>query len=146
MDHNPKIEEQIQRALQDLPELSAPATLAPRVMAAIRVQAARPWWQQSWAAWPQQIQTASLALLAFVAVALSLAGGWVWQDASLPQMSGGWREALPALGDTVVNTSLLLFRHAGTTWLLLGLAAVMLMYLTCVGVGTLCFRLVISKR
>ena len=146
MNHDLKLEDQIQRALQGLPELSAPAALAPRVMAAIRAQAGRPWWRQSWTAWPWQIQTASLASLAFVAVALSLAGGWIWQGASLPQMTGGWREALPALGDTLLNTSLLLFRHAGTTWLVLGLAAVVLMYLTCVGIGTLCFRLVFSKQ
>ena len=67
----------------------------------------------------------------------------LWQGASLPQMTGS---SLPALGDTLLNTALSLFRYAGTTWLLIGLAAVMLMYLTCVGVGTLCFRLVISKR
>ena len=146
MDHNSKIEAQIQLALQDLPELSAPATLAPRVMAAIRAQAVRPWWQQSWAAWPRSIQTASLASLTFIAVALSFAGGWAWQGTARPDLSGRWFEALAALGDTLLNTSLLLFRHAGMTWLLLGLAAVTLMYLTCVGIGTLCFRLIISKR
>jgi len=81
-----------------------------------------------------------------VAVALSLAGGWVSQGASLPHLPGGWRDAMPALGETLLNTALSLFRHAGTTWLLIGLGAVMLMYLTCVGVGTLCFRLVIPKR
>ena len=146
MNHDPKLEDQIQRALQGLPELSAPETLAPRVLAAIRAQSARPWWQQSWAAWPRPIQTAAIASLAFVAVALSLAGGWAWQAASRPDVAGHWFDTLPAWGDTLLNTSALLFRHAGTNWLVLGLAAVILMYLTCVGVGTLCFRLVISKR
>ena len=146
MNHDLKLEDQIQRALQGLPELSAPAALAPRVMAAIRAQAGRPWWRQSWTAWPWQIQTASLALLAVVAVALSLAGGWAWQAASRPDVAGHWFDTLPAWGDTLLNTSALLFRHAGTNWLVLGLATVILMYLTCVGVGTLCFRLVFSKR
>ena len=146
MNHDPKLEAQIQRELANLPELSAPATLVPRVLDVIRARAARPWWQQAWAAWPPQIQAASLALLASVAVALSLAGGWAWHSASLPAIPGGWRESLPALGETLLNTALHLFRHAGTTSLVLGLGAVLMMYLTCVGVGTLCFRLVISKR
>ncbi len=146
MNHDPQFEALIQRELNNLPEISAPATLVPRVLDAIRAQAARPWWQQSWAAWPRQIQTASLALLAVVAVALSLAGGWASQGTSVPPLAGGWRDAMPALGETLLNTALSLFRHAGTTWMLVGLAVVMLMYLTCVGVGTLCFRLVIPKR
>ena len=146
MNPDPQLEALIQRELNNLPGISAPATLLPRVLQAIRAQSVRPWWQQSWAAWPAQIQTVSLATLTLVALALSVGGGWAWHGASLSPTANGWREALPALGNTVVNTALSLFRHAGTAWLLAGLTAVTLMYLTCVGVGTLCVRLVISKR
>ncbi len=146
MNQDPQLAAMIQRATNDLPDIPAPATLLPRVMAAIRAQSARPWWQQSWEAWPTQIQTTSLVTLALFALALSFAGGWAWQSASLPPLAGGWREALPAFGNTLLNAALSLFRHTGTSWLLVGLTAVMLMYLTCVGVGTLCVRLVVPKR
>ncbi len=149
MNHDPKLEARIQREFDNLPELPAPTTLAPRVLRAIQVQRTRPWWQQSWAAWPAQIQTAALALLMTLAVALSLAGGWAWWSAARPQMDSESFTAWVPFGDAllaVANTSLLLLRHAGQTWLIIGLTAVSLMYLTCIGVGSLCLRLVIPKR
>ena len=69
---NPDYEQQssaeVDRLLKELPELTAPATLAPRVMNAIHRQAspARRW---SWETWPRLWQAALLVAL------LALFGG-----------------------------------------------------------------------
>jgi hypothetical protein len=149
MNHDPKLEARIQREFDNLPEIPAPPTLAPRVLRAIQAQRTRPWWQQSWSAWPPQIQTAALALLITLAMALSLAGGWAAWGGTRPHIETDWLTAWVPFGDAllaVANTTLLLIRHTGQTWLVIGLTTVSLMYLTCIGVGSLCLRLVIPKR
>lgn len=146
MNDDSKLESLIGRALQELPDLSAPATLLPRVQQAIRAQSQRPWWQKSWTSWPLRLQTASLTLLGTIAIGLSLAGGWAWNTASRPQLAEAWQSLVPALGDTLFNALVRLLRHASPHGLVLVLAAASLMYLTCVGVGTLCLRLMSAQR
>ena len=52
MTTNPDLEKLIHQELQKLPELTAPATLIPGVLAAIQQRAAAPWWRQAWWDWP----------------------------------------------------------------------------------------------
>lgn len=59
--------------LKQLPQRRAPATLAPRVMAALARQRALPWYQQPWFRWPRHLQ-----VLAFLLAGTLLAGlAWV---------------------------------------------------------------------
>ena len=57
--------------LGQLPEPVAPATLLPRVLAAIEAHLARPWYRRAWRTWPQALQAVSAAGL-LVAALLSL--------------------------------------------------------------------------
>ena len=65
-----ELEQHVDRALADLPPLTAPGTLLPRVLAAVQAWADRPWYQRAWLTWPVGLQVASAALLV-----LMVAGG-----------------------------------------------------------------------
>lgn len=67
-----ELEQHVDRALADLPPLTAPGTLLPRVLAAVQAWAERPWYQRAWLTWPVGLQAASAALLL-----LMVAGGAV---------------------------------------------------------------------
>lgn len=65
-----ELEHHVDRVLADLPPLGAPDTLLPRVLAAVRAWAGRPWYQRAWLTWPVELQAASVAVLG-----LMVAGG-----------------------------------------------------------------------
>jgi hypothetical protein len=60
------------QTLKQLPVRRAPATLMPRVLAALARQRALPWYQQPWFHWPRHFQ-----MLAFV-LATALVAGLAW--------------------------------------------------------------------
>src|SRR5215469_1490979 len=60
-DNQERLEIEIDRELRALPDLPAPSTLAPRVMAAIGRRTVAPWYAR---AWPVLAQAASFLLLA----------------------------------------------------------------------------------
>jgi hypothetical protein len=68
-----ELEKQVDRALADLPPLTAPGTLLPRVLAAVQAWADRPWYQRAWLTWPAGLQIASVALLIVVVAGGALA-------------------------------------------------------------------------
>jgi hypothetical protein len=74
------LERTIDRTLKQLPAPRAPETLLPRVMAAVRAWAERPWYARGWFAWPLGWQVAGIAALVAVAAA-ALAGLAVAHDA-----------------------------------------------------------------
>jgi len=146
---DPHLEEFIHQALRQLPELEAPKTLAPRVLAALQAQADRPWWQQAWWNWPLT------AKAAFVAIALALVGlvgggGW-WvghgvtnysQQVSerMAPFSGLW-QSLPSLSTLWAA----LLNHTNQSLLIFAVIAAGAMYLLSVGLGTMCFRLALKR-
>ena len=67
------LERHVDRVLADLPPLDAPDTLLPRVLAAVRAWAERPWYQRAWLTWPAGLQAASVALLLVVVLAIAMA-------------------------------------------------------------------------
>jgi len=72
--HPVELQGRIDRELKSLPALRAPGTLLPRVLAAVRHWADRPWYARAWFTWPMWWRVASavalLAVLAGVGVAL----------------------------------------------------------------------------
>ena len=72
--HPVELQRHIDRELKSLPVLPAPDTLLPRVLAAVRHWADRPWHARAWFTWPMWWRVVSaatlLAVLAGVGVAL----------------------------------------------------------------------------
>src|SRR5215469_12409932 len=70
-----RLEIEIDRELRALPDLPAPSTLGPRVMAAIGRRASAPWFSRSWPEWPVTAQAATFLILAGLFGGLCY-GGW----------------------------------------------------------------------
>ena len=65
------LERRVDAHLRKLPRPGAPATLLPRVMAAVRA-AARPWYQRDWFSWPAAWQALSAMALVSLVIGLGL--------------------------------------------------------------------------
>lgn len=148
-DFDPKLEALIHAQLRQLPPCKAPATLAPRVLAAVADRAARPWWRQAWWHWPWA------AKLAFVVTALAVAGcmaGGSWaldqplrdyfqEVAAGLSVLGGWVDNLRPLADALV----LLWQKFCQPWFLYALAGLAAIYLLCIGTGTAFVRVAAQR-
>lgn len=65
---------QVDRELKSLPPLSAPAALAPRVLAAIAAQQPAPAYRSAWQSWSLAWRLASFTMLAALFAGLCFAG------------------------------------------------------------------------
>ena len=151
-DYEKQLEAAINRALKRLPELKAPGTLVARVMERLERRKTAPWYRQDWQAWPLPIRVGGLAALVLLFGALCFAG------AEAPHTRGfslvlaqvhGWLLNATALGNAVQalgETALITFRHLGTPILIGCLTAVGLAWAMCLGLGTYCVRLAMTRR
>jgi len=78
-----ELERRVHEALAGLPVRRAPASLRPRVMAAARARARRPWYARTWSAWPLPARAAA----ALVAAVIVVASVW-WVPAGASDASG----------------------------------------------------------
>jgi hypothetical protein len=143
---------ELDRRLKDLPDRRAPATLAPRVMAAVRARAASPWYRRTWWQWPALAQ--GLSLLVFSA----LLGGltWVCLHAGRDELASsvgsylteGFAVFAPlwSLLATLVEAFVLVLKQVPLlAWA--GVAAFFsVMYLSCIGLGTALYRIALPRR
>jgi hypothetical protein len=154
MDTNPQkhLEEFIHRELSKLQDRQAPGTLIPRVFAQIRAREQKPWHRRPWTQWPFGIQLASVPLmlasafgavyaLSFLCSALLASGTLEPVSHAFSSVAVAW-EVVSALG----NALLVLGRATGPAWLLLAFSIPLAMYLACVGLGTLCYRMAAHQR
>jgi hypothetical protein len=146
-----QLEELIHREFRRLPAVPAPATLVHRVMLTVHERARQPWWRRSWAGWPTPVRLLFLVgATAFACVcmfSLVYLGGEV-SLASVMTEAGDqvsflrpvWEVAAALAGALVW-----LARAASPVlvWsVILTLGAI---YLTSVGLGTLCYRVALNK-
>lgn len=148
---DPDLEAALHRELRQLPPLRAPETLAPRVMAVLRARAARPWWQLPWLMWPRAWQTASVVVAAAVLALAIWAERLLWDRAaggSVGEVSS-WQSyaSFSALWDTGSTLAGTLGTWVGASpWIWAGaVGAVAALYLFCVGLGTMCFRVATNR-
>ena len=140
-------EQDLDRQLRALPEVPAPASLIPRVLAGVAARARLPWWRRTWWTWPVWAQVVSLLVISTVLGALTYA---VRQAPGLPGMAnltkslGGWLAPCEALGNCALallnGLRLALGQAAQVALLGVALFAIAL-YLSCLGLGTACYRL-----
>jgi hypothetical protein len=147
-----ELEMRVDRALKSLPPLSAPPTLAPRVLARIATRTEAPWYQRAWPTWPLALRTASFILLLAIFGGLCFAG-WHASHASsvtaaTEKVSGAFAllslaaNTLSVLGNAVAQV----MRHLGTGFIVAAVAVVLLAYATCVGFGSFYFRFAFARR
>ena len=147
-----KLAEQIHRELRQLPDLTAPKTLGPRVLAAIAARREAPWWRKSWAGWPPGVK------LAFMVIGIAAVSGLVLAGTAIPQFStltSGLTESVGGMFASLKPYYDLAARFAGSVGLTLSAAGpklywsiaalVGVAYATCIGLGTLGYRLVFNR-
>ena len=120
-------------------------------MAAAEQQAARPWYRQSWAAWPTPVRVFALAVLVSVFAGICWAGAMVPASpavASAMKDVNHWRANAGTVWNAVQVVSgagLLLLKQLGP-WVIGGaLALLVLGNAVCMGLGTLCVRLAFAQ-
>jgi hypothetical protein len=146
------LEAAIDRRLKALPELHAPRTLVPRVMAVIEQRAGVPWYRRAWQTWPMALQAGSLAVL------LALFGGLcmgVWQlthsagpEAAVHEING-WLAALNMIERTldVLGSALVLaVQRLGAGFIAACVLLALVCYAVSLGLGTVYVRLAMAKR
>jgi hypothetical protein len=149
-DHHQELEEVIQREVDQLPNLQAPLTLIPRVLAAIQAQEQAPWWRQPWVNWPSGYRMASLVAVVGV-IGAALYGAQLGSQTignAVSRDVGGWLSVVSLITDAIVtlaNAAFVVVRSLQKPWMLAGLGFLTFVYLGCVGIGTLCFQLTFNN-
>jgi hypothetical protein len=149
---NPLLEAAVDRELKALPNLRAPRTLLPRVMAAIDQRAVLPWYRRAWQTWPMALQVVSMLILLGIFSGLCLGS---WQLAQAPAVvsaaseASGWFRIVSTISNTLgvlANALALAVKSLGPLVLFGTIMALLLSYAACVGFGTLYVRLALARR
>lgn len=136
------------RLLRQLPGRRAPATLAPRVLAELARRAQLIWYRRPWTDWPEALRWLStLVLAATVAGTLRLLeSGWT-EAKSSPALAGVqdvpvyWNAA-----ETCSRSLLSLVQLVPANWWLMTAAALGMVTLGTLGLGTAAWRLARSSN
>jgi|RhiMethySRZTD1v2_1073278.scaffolds.fasta_scaffold1550271_2 hypothetical protein len=145
---DPQLADQIDAALKQLPLVPAPRELAGQVRAALLARAARPWWRREWWHWPVLARAALLSFAAAVIVALGSSSALLDVDPTNVSQLGA--RLVPAVGypgplETLVNAGHVLWERAVAPQILHFGAGLALLYLVCVGLGTVYFRFALKR-
>ena len=130
------LDRSLDSALARLTTMRAPATLLPRVMAAARRLAARPWYARPWDTWPIVYQRMSVAACLLVLAAMTLTmplGDGRWLEAIVDRTNGRFDTWLQALHDIgrIARSAEAVTNTAGSLWQ--GLSVPLLLYASVVG-------------
>lgn len=142
----------VDRELKALPPLTAPPSLAPRILAAIAARASLPWYRRAWQTWPVPLQAASFASLLAAFGTLCFGGGMVFQSPTVTATASkvgeavSWFEfALRILG--LVRDAVFQLVQQVNPLLLAGVGVMVLMaYALCLGLGSACLRFAYVRR
>lgn len=144
-----KLEAALDRELKALPPLKAPVPLAPAVLAILAARAHAPWWQRAWWDWPVAAKAAFVILTLSVAGLVS--GGTLFLGDNAAEYSSDLVERVSLLG-LVLDVAAPFFSVAHLVWeklaqpfLLYVHVGMVALYLTCVGVGTACYRYALKQ-
>jgi len=151
-DYEKQLETEIDRELKALPDLAAPRTLAPRVLAAIGRRASLPRRARSFQTWPIALQAAAVLFLVALFVGLCFAG---WSLPETPVFVAAMRHithGVSSLGSVLnafgalAGAIALVVKNLGTGFLVALVFVLGLGYALCVSLGTVCVRLAFARR
>jgi hypothetical protein len=151
-DYEKQLEIRIGSALQELPELEAPASIVPQVMATLQRRSGLVWYRRSWQSWPRMLRAVSLVTLMALFVGLWFAGREFFHTDMMiaaGQRAGEWFAGLSSITNTLgvlLNSACLVVRKLGAGLIIACLFAFGLTYLMCVGLGTMYMRLTFAKH
>ncbi|MHB8520376.1 MAG: hypothetical protein ACYDH9_06425 [Limisphaerales bacterium] len=146
-----KLEAAIHEQLRKLPELTAPPALLPRVLAVIQARVALPWWRRSWWDWPLSARAAFASLVVVSVALLAYLGAPLWAGfaGSAPaSFAGRW---VAAVIDSVksleplANAGAVLWRATAQPVIIGLLVVSSLMYLLCLGLGSMFLRVALRR-
>ena len=152
LEYEKKLEGEIDRELKALPEIAAPATLVSRVMAAIELRKALPWFRRAWDTWPGSLQGLFVVLMA------ALVGGicfGVWEATHTATFAlavhkvGGWFSGLSAIYtalNALAGAIVAMIKQVNSTILIACLCAAGLGYALFLALGTMYVRVAFAKR
>lgn len=154
MKEQPKqsLEAVIHRELRQLPARRAPAALRSRVLATLEARARLPWWQRPWASWPRGGRLLSITLMSSLVLFFAYATLVAWQSSFAISMvtraemviapfAPVWETVL-----SVANALFLVLRSLDPIYLMAATSVVLLSSLSCLGLGTVCYRFVLRPR
>ena len=146
---DPKLESLLDAELKKLPPIAAPASLLPNVMSAIAARGHVPWWQRAWWDWPLTAKAAFILIA--LAIVGAFSGGGVMLDEGVSNYSQQVAERfgpMASLWDTaltILSVGGSLVEKIGQPLLLYGAVFIGLLYLTCLGLGTVCVRYAMKR-
>ena len=143
---------ELDRRLKALPTRRAPATLAPRVMAALAARERLPWYRRTWWQWPPPAKMLSLSV-AFVALGLLT---WLAVYGStdglatslLARLRAGTESLTPiwSLFTSLAEALTIVLRQTTAIAWFLVVGFLLSAYLSCIGVGTALYRIALPRR
>ncbi len=149
--HQEILAELIHKELLKLPEHQAPANLIPDVLKSIE-ERKRCWWKQAWTEWPftarMLLLPAALACGGALLLVLRSMSKWQLMDHTA-NVAGNYLHALSPLLDLVATLSIaamLALQSLEQSWIIGAASVVFMMYLSCVALGTACFRVAAQRH
>lgn len=140
-----KLEQLIHRELRQLPDLKAPSSIISSVRARLEARASLPWYQRPWFAWPVPLRLASGILTIALLSGLSFGMQRLLTAASTLTESTTFSTIVSAT-NAITNALILAARAINPLYLAGGVALVGLMYVSCVALGTVCYRIAWNNR
>jgi hypothetical protein len=146
---DPRLEALLDAELKKLPPVGAPASLLLNVMSAIAARARLPWWRRAWWDWPLTAQAAFLLIA--LAIVGAVSGGGVMLDEGVSNYSQQVVERFGPVTNlwetvlTILNVVASLVEKIGQPLLLYAAIFVGMLYLMCLGLGTVCVRYALKR-
>lgn len=151
-EYEKQLESVVRRELDALGELEAPPEIARRVMRVIEQRAAAPWYRREWQAWPLGLQAGSLAGLLAAFACLCSGTSQLAQFASLTATARevtGWFSLANAAWHAVnvlANALGLALGSLSPAVVISSAILLLFCYATCLGLGTIYWRLAYARR
>ena len=151
-EYEKQLEASVRRELNALGELEAPPEIARRVMRVIEQRAAAPWYRREWQAWPLAFRAVSLVGLLAAFAFLCYESSRLAHFATLTPASrevSGWFSLADAAWNAVnalANALELAFQSLGLAVVIGSAVMLLFCYATCLGLGTIYWRLAYARR